>query len=66
MLREPSQGKIEKMGRVVMTIALAAATVILILAVSSLVGLVLQRNFQGQPTHDQAFHAPQPPEHAQP
>jgi hypothetical protein len=63
VLRESSEGKI---GRMVMTIALATATVMLILAVGSLVGLVIQRNFQGQPMHDQAFHAAQPPEHAQP
>jgi hypothetical protein len=65
VLREPTEGKI---GRAVMTIALAAATVMLILAVGSLVGLVIQRNFQGQPTHDrEAFHnAPRPPESAQP
>jgi hypothetical protein len=51
-----------------MTIALAAATVMLALAVASLIGLVVQRNFQGAPMHDrQAFHtAPQPPERAQP
>ena len=64
-MREPSEGKI---GRTVMTIALAAATVMLALAVASLIGLVVQRNFQGAPIHDrQAFHtAPQPPERAHP
>jgi len=64
-VREPSEGKI---GRTVMTIALAAATVMLALAVASLIGLVVQRNFQGAPIHDrQAFHtAPQPPERAHP
>ena len=64
-MREPSEGKI---GRAVMMIALALATVMLILAVGSLIGLVVQRNFQGEPPHDrEAFHtAPQPPEGAQP
>jgi len=45
-----------------MTIAHGRGHGVLIPAVGSLVGLVLQRNFQGQPTHDQASHAPQPPE----
>jgi hypothetical protein len=68
VLREPIEREIGKIGRAVMTITLAAATVMLILAVGSLVSLVLQRNFQGQPVHDrEAFHtAPQPPERAQP
>jgi hypothetical protein len=49
-------------------IAPAAATVMLILAVGSLIGLVIQQNFQGESMHDrEAFPtAPQPPEHAQP
>jgi hypothetical protein len=63
-LKEQSEGKI---GRAVMTIALAAATVMLILAVGSLIGLVIQRHFQGEPNDREAFHtAPQPPEHARP
>ena len=64
-MREPSEGKV---GRAVLTIALAAATVMLILAVGSLIGLVIQRHFRGEPMHDrEAFHtAPQPPERAQP
>jgi hypothetical protein len=51
-----------------MTIALIAATAMLVLVLVSFVGLVVQRNFQGEPVHDrEAFHtAPQPPEHAQP
>jgi hypothetical protein len=53
-VREPSEGKI---GRTVMTIALAAATVMLVLAVAALVGSVVQRNFRGEPVHDrEAFH----------
>ena len=41
-----------------MTIALAAATVMLVLAVGSLIVLVIQRNFQGEPMHNrEAFHA---------
>ena len=64
-LKEQSEGKI---GSAVLTIALAAAAVMLILAVDSLIGLVIQRHFQGEPMHDrEAFHtAPQPPERAQP
>jgi hypothetical protein len=65
LLREPTEGKI---GRAVLAIALALATVMLILTLGSFVGLIVQRNFQGEPVHDrEAFHtAPQPPERAQP
>ena len=65
MLREPTDGKT---GRAVLAIALAAATVMLVLAVAALVGLVIQRNFGAGPVPDrEAFHtAPQPPEGAQP
>ena len=64
-VREPSEGKI---GRAVLTVALVAATAMLVLVLVSFVGLVMQRNFQGARIHDrQAFHtAPQPPERAQP
>jgi hypothetical protein len=64
-VREPSEGKI---GWVVLVIALAAATVMLILAVGSFISLVVQRNFQSEPMHDrEAFHTAQrPPERAQP
>jgi hypothetical protein len=64
-VREPSEGKI---GRAVLTVALVAATAMLVLVLVSFVGLVMQRNFQGATIHDrQAFHtAPQPPERAQP
>jgi hypothetical protein len=63
-VREPSEGKI---GRAVLTVALVAATAMLVLVLISFVGLVMQRNFQGAPIHRQAFHtAPQPPEHARP
>jgi hypothetical protein len=57
---EPSEGKI---GRAVLTFALIAATAMLVLVLVSFVGLVVQRNFQGEPVHDrEAFHtAPQPP-----
>jgi hypothetical protein len=63
--RAPSEGKI---GRAVLTVALVAATAMLVLVLVSFVGLIVQRSFQGAPMHDrQAFHtAPQPPEHAQP
>jgi hypothetical protein len=57
VLREPIEREIGKIGRAVMTITLAAATVMLILAVGSLIGLVIQRHFQGAPMHDhEAFH----------
>jgi hypothetical protein len=64
-VREPSEGKI---GRAVLTIALIAATAMLFPVVSSFVGLIVQRGFQGAPMHGRAaFHtAPRPPEHAQP
>jgi len=64
-VRESREGKI---GRAVLMIALAAATVMLILAVGSLIGLVIQQTFQGESMHDrEAFPtAPQPPERAQP
>ena len=64
-MREPSEGKI---GRAVLTIALIAATAMLVLVLVSFVGLIVHRGFQGAPMHDrQAFHtAPQPPERAQP
>jgi hypothetical protein len=65
LLRERSEGKI---GRAVLTIALLAATAMLVLVLGSFVGLIVQRSLQGAPMHDrEAFHtAPQPPEHAQP
>jgi hypothetical protein len=63
-VREPSEGKI---GQAVLTVALVAAALMLILAVGSLIGLVIHRNFRGEPTHRQTFHtAPQPPKRAQP
>jgi hypothetical protein len=64
-LRERSEGKI---GRAVLTIALIAATAMLVLVLGSFVGLIVQHSLQGAPMHDrEAFHtAPQPPEHAQP
>jgi hypothetical protein len=51
-----------------MTIALVAATAMLVLVLVSFVGLVMQRSLEGAPIQDRrAFHtAPQPPEHAQP
>jgi hypothetical protein len=53
-VREPSEGKI---GRAVLTIALIAATAMLVLVLVSFVGLIVQRGFQGAPMHDrQAFH----------
>jgi hypothetical protein len=65
LLRERSEGKI---GRAVLTIALIAATAMLVLVLGSFVGLIVQRSLQSAPMHDrEAFHtAPQPPEHAQP
>jgi hypothetical protein len=65
LLREPTEGRI---GRAVLAIALALATVLLILTLGSFVGLIVERGFQGAPMQDrQAFHtAPQPPEHALP
>jgi hypothetical protein len=64
-VKEPREGKI---GRMVLMIALAAATVMLILAVGGLIGSVVQRNFRDESMHNrQPFHtAPQPPEGAQP
>jgi hypothetical protein len=47
-VREPSEGKI---GRAVLTVALVAATAMLVLVLVSFVGLVMQ-NFQGAPIHD--------------
>jgi hypothetical protein len=49
LLREPSEGKI---GRAVLAIALALATLMLILTLGSFVGLIAQRHFQGEPMHD--------------
>jgi hypothetical protein len=65
LLREPTEGKI---GRAVLAIAVALATVMLILTLGSFIGLIVQRNFQDEPMHDrEAFHtAPQPPERAKP
>jgi hypothetical protein len=52
--REPSEGKI---GRAVLTIALVAATAMLVLVVGSFVGLIVQRHFQGEPERDRtALH----------
>jgi hypothetical protein len=64
-MREPSEGKI---GRAILAIALIAATAMLVLVLGSFVGLIVERQIQGPPTHDrEAFHtAPQPPERAQP
>jgi hypothetical protein len=68
VLRESTEGKIGKIGRAVLAIALAAATLMLILTLSSFVGLIVERQLQGPPMKDrEAFHtAPQPPERAQP
>ena len=65
MLREPTEGKI---GRAVLAIALALATVMLILTLGSFIGLTVQRHFQAERMYDRkAFHtAPQPPEHPHP
>ena len=41
-MREPSEGKI---GRAVLTIALIAATAMLVLVLVSFVGLIVQRGF---------------------
>ena len=68
MLRDPIEREIGKIGRAVLAIALAAATLMLILTLGSFVALIVQRGFQGAPMQDrEAFHtAPQPPEHAHP
>jgi hypothetical protein len=68
VLRESTEGKIGKIGRAVLAIALAAATLMLILTLGSFVGLIVERQLQGPPMQDrEAFHtAPQPPERAQP
>jgi len=65
VLREQTEGRI---GRAVLTVALVAATAMLVLVLVSFVGLIVQRSLEGAPVHDrQAFHtAPQPPERAQP
>ena len=64
-MRELREGKI---GRAILALALAAATVMLVLAVATLVVLVIQRNFHGEPMNGRgAFRtAPRPPERAQP
>ena len=67
-MREPGEGKI---GHAVLTIALVMATVLLVLAVGSLIGLTVRRHFRGPPTKDrEAPHSapqqPRPPERAQP
>jgi hypothetical protein len=60
-VRQPIEGKIEKLGRVVMMIALALATGMLVLAVAALISGIVQRQFQGPPTQDrEAFETPQP------
>jgi len=68
MVRDPIEREIGKIGRAVLAIALATATLMLILVLGGFVGLIVQRSVQGVPVHDrEAFHsAPQPPEHAQP
>ena len=68
MLRDPIEREIGKIGRAVMAIALAAATLMLVLAVAALVDLAMQRQLDGPPLQDHAaLHGvPQPPEHAQP
>ena len=68
MVRDPIEREIGKIGRAVLAIALAAATLMLILVLGGFVGLIVQRSLEGAPIHDrQAFHtAPQPPERAQP
>jgi hypothetical protein len=48
-----------KIGRAVMTIALVAATALLVLAMAWLVGSAVQRHLKGEPIqHREAPHAP--------
>ena len=58
-MREPTEGKI---GRAVLTIALVMATAMLVLAVATLIGLTVRRQFTGPPMQDREAHHAAPPQ----